>query len=50
MTVLLSQVCVFQLVSVIFCAACCISHLQVTWMTGNFISFGEKHVVGEDQD
>ena len=42
-SVVLIQVCVLQPVSVIFCAACYISHLQVTWMTEHFVSFGEKH-------
>lgn len=36
--------------SVIFCVACSISHLQVTWMTGHFVSFREKHVAGEEWD
>lgn len=39
--------------SVIFCGACDISHLQVTCMIEHFVSFGEKqqhdlHVAGEN--
>lgn len=42
-SVVLIQLCVLQPVSVIVCAACYISHLQVAWMTEHFVSFGEKH-------
>lgn len=33
----------FNLYLLSFCAACYTSHLQVTWLTGHFVSFGEKY-------